>query len=79
MQSPKLLHKTNLIPYYMRWGPYILGKICPRSDPDIAHMKYSIDPLKLIVNQRAYDSGLLEFSHVKSPIGKFANMDLTFV
>ena len=49
-----------------------MGEICPRSDPDIAHMKYSIDPLKLIyrpiiiVYQRAYDSGLLEFSHVKS-------------
>ncbi len=25
-----------------------MGEICPRSDPDIAHMKYSIDPLKLI-------------------------------
>ncbi len=44
-----------------------MGEICPRSDPDIAHMKYSIDPLKLIVYQRAYDSRLLEFSHVKSP------------
>ncbi len=27
-----------------------MGEICPRSDPDIAHMKYSIDPLKLIYN-----------------------------
>ena len=25
-----------------------MGEICPRSDPDIARMKYSIDPLKLI-------------------------------
>ena len=49
--------------------------ICPRSDPDIAHMKYSIDLQKcspstwaiIIVYQRAYDSGLLEFSDVKSP------------
>ncbi len=27
---------------------HILGKICPRSDPDIAHMEYSMDPLKFI-------------------------------
>ncbi len=48
----------------------MLAKICPRSDPDITHMKYSIDSLKLISNtlksktefssqsvvyQRAYD------------------------
>ncbi len=25
-----------------------MGKICPRLDPDIAHMKYSIDPPELI-------------------------------
>ncbi len=29
-------------------GGHIWGKICSRSDPDIAHMKYSIDPLKLM-------------------------------
>ncbi len=27
---------------------HILGKFCPKSDPDIAHMEYSIKPLKLI-------------------------------
>ncbi len=27
---------------------HILGEICPRSDPDIAHMKYYLDPIKLI-------------------------------
>ncbi len=27
---------------------HILGKICPRSDPDIAHMEYSMDPLQFI-------------------------------
>ncbi len=27
---------------------HILGKICPRSDTDIAHMEYSMDPLKFI-------------------------------
>ncbi len=48
---------------------HILGKICPRSDPDIGHMEYSMDPLKfiIIVYQWANDSGSLEFSHVKSP------------
>ncbi len=25
-----------------------MGEISPRSDPDIAHMKYFIDPLKFI-------------------------------
>ena len=29
-------------------GVHILAKICPRSDPDIAHMEYSMDPLKFI-------------------------------
>ena len=24
-----------------------MGKICPRSDPDIAHMRYYLGPLKL--------------------------------
>ena len=23
----------------------VLGEICPRSDPDIAHMEYYLDPL----------------------------------
>ena len=27
-----------------------MGEICPRSNPDIAHMKYSIYPLKLILD-----------------------------
>ncbi len=31
-----------------------MGEICPRSDPDIAHMKYSIDPLKLIYRPYYY-------------------------
>ena len=25
---------------------HILGEICPRPNPDIAHMKYCLDPLK---------------------------------
>ncbi len=29
-------------------GVHILGEICPRSDPDIAHRGYYLDPLKLI-------------------------------
>ncbi len=32
----------------LKGGVHIWGKICPRSDPGIAHMKYSIDPLELI-------------------------------
>ncbi len=48
-------------------GVHIRGEICPRSDPDIAHMEYSMEPLKfIIVYQGANDSGSLEFSHVKS-------------
>ncbi len=37
---------TNLTDVY-KGGVHILAKICPRSDPDIAHIKYSMDPLKL--------------------------------
>ena len=29
-------------------GVHILGEICPRSDPDIAHMGYYLDPIKLL-------------------------------
>ena len=29
-------------------GVHIRGEICPRSEPDIAHMEYSMDPLKFI-------------------------------
>ncbi len=51
-------------------GVHIRGEICPRSDPDIAHMEYSMEPLNviyiIIVYQGANDSGSLEFSHVKS-------------
>ncbi len=36
--------------FHCKGGVHIMGKICPRSDPDIAHMKYSIDPQKLIHN-----------------------------
>ncbi len=32
-------------------GVHILGKICPRSDPDIAHIEYSMDPLMFICHQ----------------------------
>ncbi len=28
-------------------GVHIMGEICPRSDPDIAHMGYYLDPLQL--------------------------------
>ncbi len=28
-------------------GVHIMGEICPRSDPDIAHMRYYLGPLKL--------------------------------
>ncbi len=31
-----------------------MGEICSRSDPDIAQMKYSIDPLKLIFPAREW-------------------------
>ncbi len=52
---------------------HILGEICPRSDPDIAHMLYYLGPLKLkykyflIVYQRGNGFGNINFSHVKSP------------
>ncbi len=32
----------------LKGAVHILGKICPRSDPDVAHMEYSMDPLKFI-------------------------------
>ncbi len=77
MHTASYMSVISRLKYHKRkGGVHIMGEICPRSDPDIAHMKYSIDPLKLIyrpllsiiiVYQRAYDSGLLEFSHVKSP------------
>ena len=56
-----------MAPLSLKVSVHILGKICPRSNPDIAHMEYSMEPLKFIVYQGAYDSGSLEFSHVKSP------------
>ncbi len=28
-------------------GVHIMGEICPRSNPDIAHMRYYLGPLKL--------------------------------
>ncbi len=50
-----------------RWGPYnggnlpkVRSRYCPH---EILHRPPKVD----IVYQRAYDSGLLEFSHVKSP------------
>ena len=39
---------TNFFCLHKQEGAvHILGKICPRSDPDVAHMEYSMDPLKL--------------------------------
>ena len=48
--------------WHIQGTVHILGEICPRSDPDIAHMEYCLDPLKF-----TYDLGLLKFSNVKSP------------
>ena len=36
----RLVIKLKLVPDDQRWGPYNGGGgICPRSDPDIAHMR----------------------------------------
>ncbi len=43
---------------------HILAKICPRSDPDIAHMEYSLDPLRLIYNP------LLHYGHQGARFGE---------
>ncbi len=34
-------------PYPLKGGVHIMGEICPRSDPDIAHMRYYLGPLDL--------------------------------
>ncbi len=36
-----------LIAEMFEGGVHIVGEICPRSDPDIDHMRYYLDPLKL--------------------------------
>ncbi len=42
-----LVHYMTSIFVLQKGGVHIRGEICPRSDPDIAHMEYSMDPLKL--------------------------------
>ncbi len=47
-----------------------MGIICPRSDPDIAHMKYSIDPQKLIYNPLLlYDHQGARFGEILARFG----------
>ncbi len=36
---------------------HILGEICPRSDPDIAHMEYCLDSLKLNLHRHVCKYG----------------------
>ena len=59
---------------------HILGKICPRSDPDIASMEYSMDPLKFMYTKGHMIMMILDYLNfpMLNPIGKFANMDPTF-
>ncbi len=38
---------------------HILGKVCPRLDPDIAHMEYSMDPLKFIYLRNGDECGFM--------------------
>ncbi len=47
--APKYkLHALLPIQYSeLKGGVHIRGEICPRSDPDIAHMRYYLGPLKL--------------------------------
>ncbi len=40
--------KKNLEKHKWKGGVHIWGEICPRSDPDIAHMGYYLDPIKFI-------------------------------
>ncbi len=41
--------------YHMhKGGVHIRGEICPRSDPDIAHMRYYLGPLKLKGREKIY-------------------------
>ena len=33
--------------HLFKGGVHIIGEICPRSDPDITHMRYYLSPSKL--------------------------------
>ncbi len=64
-----------------------MGEICPRSDPDIAHMRYYLSPLKLKYKYVMTYShnvplgmgfGITLFFPCQIPIGNSANIDPTF-
>ncbi len=42
---------------YWKGGVHIMGEICARSDPDIAHMGYYLDPLQLTIYHWIWDLG----------------------
>ncbi len=46
MNKELLAGRLAVVP---KGGVHIMGKICPRSDPDIAHMRYYLGPLKMRV------------------------------
>ncbi len=46
-QGKILNWESRVSSVHLEGGVHILGEICPRSDPDIAHMRYYLGPLKL--------------------------------
>ena len=55
---------------FIKGGVHIWGEICPRSDPDISHLGYYLDPKKFIYNiyHRSWNLESVKFSHVKYPL-----------
>ena len=59
----------------LQGGVHIMGEICPRSNPDIAHVKYSIDPLKLIYRSLLlYDHQGARFGEIWARFGHVNSM-----
>ncbi len=44
----KLIERVPSFNPLFKGAVHIMGEICPRSDPDIAHMGYCLDPIKFV-------------------------------
>ncbi len=70
----------HVSPIITKVGSIYWGEICPRSDPDIAHMGYYLDPLKLTYSHNVplgMGFGITFIFPCLFPIGISANIDPT--